>query len=473
MKTFLKKILCVTLVALLPQVSVAGTIADLKNFHKSYSGATNIHGPTVMNTQRSGLYTAGGISSRTPSHRLSPFSISTPAVRGGCTGADAYFGSMSHIKSGELKNFLNAVLTSGANYAFMIGLETLCPTCKKQMDYLNRLATEINGMGVDSCFAAASALGNVLPQSQASHDYLCPQLATATGYASDRAAAHQGCFAKNESETVYSRANENPETKKLLDQFFLKGNLAWMVLKKRSFTGRDSEDDDLREMIMTLSGSLIQAGNAEQGKLTALPSLASDKNLYEALLRGGKASIYRCDTKEDCLNPTRDAKSLLEITEKQSFAGLVQARLESIQAKAKADEGAYTEEERQLITSTRKIPLLKAINAQASHSYVFEIIDLTQYAEIIAVDMLDDYVNEMIDVMRVDAKRFQQSDKLAKQFEQQLIEAKTYMQYRKTSLEQEHSLTMDFVNKLQLIEKMTADEMASDLLQMAKWSARQ
>ena len=454
-------------------ITTASTLDDLKNVFKSYSGSSYINKPAVLNSQRSGHYTLGGASTRSPNKYLQPLSVSAPGLRMGCNGWDAHFGSMSHIKSVELKRFLNAVLKSGANYAFMIGLDTLCPMCKKTMDQLNKIAADINALGLSSCNSAALALGGLLPQTQATQKYLCPQIAVSSGWASDMAAANQGCGAENKSDEIYAKAKENKEIQDIVDQFIVdKGNLAWKILKKRNFSNRPSEDDDLRELVMSFSGSIILQQSGEQiKKYSYLPSLAGDKSLYDAMLQGGEAMIYSCDDTKECLQPTRTKK--LTVPKEKSFTGLVEKHLLSIKNKLLHDAGEYTEPEMQLITSTKKIPLIKALSAQATHSFVFEVIDLSQYAEIIAVDIIDDYINELIDVIRAGSANINLGKEESLRFERSLMEAKRLMMYRRTNTEKQNTLTHDFIKKVQLIEKMTANEMSSDFMQMAKWAAKQ
>jgi conjugative transfer pilus assembly protein TraH len=365
MKIYYKKVsflifgwLCSTLIQ-------ADPAASIREFFNRNGGAINITTPGAHNGQRSGHYTLGGVSSRSNTASINPFSIQGLGIRGGCSGIDAQFGAFSHIKSAELKRLLNSIISGGANYAWMIGFETLCPMCKKTMDQLNKLAQDINQWGLNSCNMAATAMGSLLPQTEATSKYLCPHLGVESGIVTDYAAGRQSCGAQGQAPAIYAAArNRRDHVGEIVKEFLIeKGNLAWMILKKRNyFKDGSGEDDALKELMMSLSGSIILQETNEVREFKILKSLASNRTLYDALLFGGAqntATIYKCDTVEEngCLNPTRTQS--LVIPEAQSFTGHVKNLLQSIQTKVLRDEGALTAAEIDLINTTRKIVSLR------------------------------------------------------------------------------------------------------------------
>ena len=477
MKVCYKSFMALIILLCMPTIAKAGATDNIRAFFKSNGGAINITEAGGHSGQRSGHYTLGGFTSRSNMVTVHPFSAQGPGLRGGCLGTDANFGSFSHIKSAELKRLLQGIISSGANYAFMIGFETLCPMCKKAMDQLNKLAQDINQWGMNNCNMAAAAMGSVLPQTEATSKYLCPHLATETGVASDYAAARQQCGAQGRANEVYARAKASGgDSAQVVKDFLVdKGNLAWRILKRRNYFKADSgEDDTLKELMMSLSGSIILQETNEARKFNILPSLASDKSIYNALLIGGDgnaATIYQCDTRDEdgCINPTQAQRFV--VPEEQSFAGHVKRILISIQDKVLRDEGELTKAEIDLINATRKIPIEKAITVQATHSFVAEIINLPDYAEIVAADLLEDYLNEMLDAVDHGSRQIQMDRENMAQFRKNIQDAKYRIRLRNKKDEETFNKAFDFVQKLQLIEKMTAGEFSADLMQVVEWSA--
>ena len=476
MNSYCKAIGILFLLILLPRLVVAGPSEHLSNFFNRNGGGINITAAGGHGGQRAGYYTLGGVSSRSPMSTVNPISFQGPGFRGGCPGIDAQFGAFSHIKSPELKKLLNNIVSAGANYAFMIGFETLCPMCKKTMDQLNKLAQEINQWGINSCETAATIMGGILPKTEASTNYLCPHLGEASGFASDRAAAKHDCGVHGKADEVYARAKNDPKTEKIAKSFMKNGNLAWMILKSKSYFANDNQDgrdDLLRELMMSLSGSLIAQTSNEQRDFRPLPSLVNNENLYNALLLGGvhnAAEIYRCDTygEEGCLNP---GKQPLTITEAQSFKGKTAVILRGIQQKILNDEGALTPAEIEFVNNCRSIPIEKAFTVQATHSFVGEIINLEDYAEIIAADLLVSYLDEMLSALEYGTRTVNANDEEIDKFRKEIKDAKYRIHYRRTQDQKVYSRAFDFIQKLQLIEKMTAGEFSADLMQSAQWAA--
>ena len=224
---------------------------------------------------------------------------------------------------------------------------------------------------------------------------------------------------------------------------------------------------------MTLSGSLIlKPVSSESQHWSLLPFKATDKNLLNALMYGGihKAKIYQCDTTEEygCLNPTYTQE--ITILEKDSFVGKVKKLLYSIKTKVRSkEEIPLTPEELTLVNHT-KVPLLKAINVQSAYSFASEMINLEDYAELIARDLLEDYLTELLDVVKMGAQKIVVDDMTLKQFQSGIREAKDRLLYLKVRDTTNFNQALDLVQKLQVLEKMLAGEFSSDMARTLDWA---
>lgn len=78
-------------------------------------------------------------------------------------------------------------------------------------------------------------------------------------------------------------------------------NIMWNALSKnRLFDG----NKELKEFIMTLTGTLIFGENSE---ITPLPARTTDRDLIRAMMEGGTAKIYHCNDSDKCLKVVADA----------------------------------------------------------------------------------------------------------------------------------------------------------------------
>src|ERR1700722_16261988 len=132
-------------------------------------------------------------------------------------------------------------------------------------------------------------------------------------------------------------------------------------------------------------------------KFKVLNSLATDDQLLKALLHGGTAKIYACDTLDanGCLSP-----SIQSVTISQSSGLQVQVAnmLDDMTTKILSDT-ALTADEIGLLQATR-LPIYKMLNLQSAFAGDKSVMDLTSYADVIATDILFQYLDENLSMVR-------------------------------------------------------------------------
>ena len=466
----------ILLISLLVCLSISNAknknVADsMQDFYNRIGGTSNVTPAGSYAGQMSGHYTLGGVSTRSHSENFQPFSMTGPGIRMGCGGIDLHMGAMSWIKAAEFKRLLQSITTSGMNYAFMIGFETLCPMCKKTMDQLNKIAQELSQWNIDSCNTSAALIGGILPKTEAIQKVVCENLSDDKGALNDRARSRQMCGVGGDADRYLqeARTKDDERSKKFRDYLTNKGNLAWMSLFKNKFLEKNSSE--IKELMMTLSGSIIVNDQNDGAYHKWLPSKAHEPNLLNALMYGGvhKSKIYKCDTYDryGCLNPSYNKD--LTIPENQAFVGKVKKILTSIQTKVRSDQGALTNEEIELI-NTAKIPLLKAINVQTAYSFAGEIIKLEDYAELIARDLLEDYLIELLDTVQAGARTIAAPEQVISDFINSIQDVRQRIMYLKNRDVKRINQALDLVQKVQLLEKMLAGEFSADLARSIDWA---
>ena len=181
--------------------SAMGMASQLKSYFEKAGGGSNLTAPSVYKNQSAGYYSGGSFYGRLPVQNTQLMNIQMPGFRAGCGGIDAWMGGFSHISGEQLMVALRGIMSNMGSYAFMLALESLSPEIYNIMNELNALAQKINGLNINTCEAAATALGGMLPQSDATSKHLCQSMGSSMGGLSDWTAARHKCGAGGERQT--------------------------------------------------------------------------------------------------------------------------------------------------------------------------------------------------------------------------------------------------------------------------------
>ncbi|GDT41749.1 conjugal transfer protein TraI [Escherichia coli] len=181
--------------------------------------------------------------------------MTLPDINAGCGGIDAYLGSFSFINGEQLQRFVKQIMSNAAGYFFDLALQTTVPEIKTAKDFLQKMASDINSMNLSSCQAAQGIIGGLFPRTQVSQQKVCQDIAGESNIFADWAASRQGCTVGGKSDSVRDKASDKDKervTKNI--------NIMWNALSKnRMFDG----NKELKEFVMTLTGSLVFGPNGE------------------------------------------------------------------------------------------------------------------------------------------------------------------------------------------------------------------
>jgi conjugative transfer pilus assembly protein TraH len=201
---------------------------------------------------------------------------------------------------------------------------------------------------------------------------------------------------------------------------------------------------------MTLVGSLIVRRNGEAFEVITLPSFADREDVLSGLLNGGRTPMYNCSD-ESCLTPNLQE---FELPEAHALFKKTQRVLESLIDKIYEDTEP-TAEEKSFLQSTR-LPVYKMLNVTTAYRKGYAPVDVHQYADLIAIDILYSYVLEIIDIVHdsvVQLRSVQVDEANIERFLQQLRQARARIVQRRKSAYQEMDTTLSFIQATQLIEK--------------------
>ena len=367
----------------LSSTASADVNSDMNNFFNHLGFASNTSQPQVWQGQAAGYASGGSIYARTQVKQIQLISMSLPDINAGCGGIDAYLGAFSFINGEQLQRFAKQIMSNAAGYFFDLALQTTVPEIKQAKDFLQKMASDINSMNLSSCQAAQGIVGGLFPRTQVSQQKVCQDIAGESNIFSDWAASRQGCTVGGKLDNVQDKASDKDKERVMKDI-----NLVWNALSKnRLFDG----NKELKEFIMTLTGTLVFGAN---GEITPLPARTTDRDLVKAMMDGGTAQIYRCNDSDKCLKVVSNAN--VTISRDKALKAQISALLTSIQNKAVTDT-ALTEQEKGFISST-SIPVFKyLVDPQMlgiSNSLVYQLTDYIGY------DILLQYIQELIQQAR-------------------------------------------------------------------------
>ncbi len=440
LRYFLKVILL-----MMPLGSLEASIeSDLKAFFESAGVASNINSPGAYQDQSAGYYTGGSLMARGTVKHAQLGTLQMPGYRAGCGGIDAWTGGFSHISSEELTKFLRAIGSNAASYAFLLGIQTVSPIIYNELNELNALATKVNQLNISSCESAATMLGGLWPKTDQSSKHLCQAMGSNLGTFSDWSAARQGCGVKGEREAVLNRRGVDSRYANMLAGEF---NLVWKALQLNAFLNHDKA---LAELLMTLSGTLISKKEGDSYALRHFMGHADKDSLLKSLLEGGSITLYRCGD-EHCVNPVLQ-KSVFP--KEAALLPKVHQILEELVTHIIQDTPITPQE--QAFLNSVQLPVYKMLNVTTAYRMGVAPLKVQNYAELIALDLLYQYIFEIIDLVQeslLTLKRIQVDGTTIDDFLKELGVVRSRITARRTNAFQQMDALLSFIEGVQLIEK--------------------
>jgi conjugative transfer pilus assembly protein TraH len=429
----------------------AGTMANqLKEYFAKSGGGSNLTAPSTYQNQSAGYYNGGSFYGRVPVQTTQIANLQLPGFRAGCGGIDAWMGGFSHIRADALVGALRGIMSNMGSYAFMLALESLSPEIYNVMNELNALAQKINGLNINTCEAAATALGGILPKSDATSKHLCQAMGSNYGGLSDWTAARHDCGVGGQRSKILDGDHESLKST-LKDEF----NLVWQAIQKNSFLAKDK---NLAELFMTLAGTLIvkRQGSGKEVSYDTIhkKSKAIDQNFIKAVLHGGSVDLYHCGTDTvKCLNLTDGNKQTINV-QNDSLIAHVRKILSAIIEKIYND-GVLEKDEQNFLTSTT-LPIYKILNVLTAYKKGHAPIEIESYAELIALDILNRFLLDVLDIVEESIsylRKAQVSDEAIKEYLASLNQVRALVMSSRESAMVHMNATLSMIKSVQMVEK--------------------
>ncbi|RUQ96660.1 conjugal transfer protein TraH [Legionella septentrionalis] len=382
------RVIALSLCLLISDAVWANASIDLNHFFNNLGFEGNVTGSHSYETQAAGFGSLGSVYARNQVRNIQLAHVDVPGFRSGCGGIDIFAGGFSFIKADQIVKFMQSILSSGAGYALNLALETELPEIAHSMQYMQKLANDINGNNFNSCEMGENLSAALWPKNRAASQKICEDLGAHTGAFTDWAMARQQCSTGGVVNEQLSKAKSNPEYK---DRVLVNTNVVWDALQINSFLASDPK---LAEVYMSISGTLVFN---EKGAIRTYPSLANNQDFVKALLYGGKLPSYECrDSGKESRCLLINASGNQTIDTKHALVSQVQALLDGIYSNIKSGT-PLTAAQKGLIEMTQPA-VFQLISANAQQNIGIQ--GSFELAQSVATDLLAQYLSNSLDVIR-------------------------------------------------------------------------
>lgn len=382
------KYLTTALALLVSSMMYASASSDLNHFFNNLGYSANVTGSSSYESQAAGFASLGSVYARNQVRTIQVAHVDVPGFRSGCGGIDIFAGGASFIKADQIVKFMQNVLSSGAGYALNLALETELPEIAHSMQYMQKLANDINGTNFNSCEMGENLTAALYPKNRAAHQQLCQDIGSHTGIFSDWAEARHQCSTGGDIDKQMTAAKNNPEYK---DRVLMDTNVVWDALQLNEFI---KSDKALSEIYMSISGTLVFDS---KGGMQTYPSLATNQDFVKALLYGGKLPSYQCKdsgTPKKCVDINVKGNQLIE--SKDALVLQVQNILHGVYENIKSGT-ALTPQQKGLIELTQP-SVFQLISASAQQNIGIQ--SSYELAQSVATDLLAQYLANSLEVIR-------------------------------------------------------------------------
>ena len=438
----------------------AGGIGSKLNSHlsKMTGGTVNVTNPAYYKSQAAGYFSGGSVVARTPIVNQNLVNVKLPSYKSGCGGIDLFNGGLGFVDAKQLVETAQAIGKNAGGFAFHLALATASPLWEKEVSKLQEWAQKANAFNINSCETASVAVGGLWPKHERASEAICAKMANYTGGGKSYVQARHGCRSERGKKLNDMKDSAEYQKVKLTDV-----NLAWRAIKESGL----SIDNDMKETLMSLSGTVIILENGGSPEFKYYPSKMMDEEFINTLLLGGKSiSYYACESTDQCLAMEKDKKK--EISVAKSFVGEVKKRIRSIVKSIRAGNTALSKEDENLVLNVSSFPLFNTLEVMAQYSGGSAIFELDSYSEPIAASLLYEYLTKLLNRIEVASLSLMNAQEEIESFKDGIKAARRELERRernrKYNMNQLHRLRETTLMMQSLIGKTLGDK-ASVLIQ--------
>jgi conjugative transfer pilus assembly protein TraH len=348
-----------------------------------------------------GVHFLGGTGTvRSRVYDINPIHINLPTFSAGCGGIDYTMGAINIASKDEMIKALKSIMSNAGSYAFLLGLEVVSPMITDVTTRIQDWANQLNSININSCEIGASLVQGVWPQSEASKQYICQNVATNIPQFKDLIETRHQCHKDGGFQgKIAKQAAQNT------DLFVGNYNIAYTVLRKFP-----DLDPLTKQLFLNLTGTVITQGE----KIIFFPPKGED--VFKLIEYGGviKGAYKFVEDPQDPLFATIALEDLT-IHPEQAWNHKVLAVLLSLKKKILEERNrkcSLTDEEKSFLRGT-KFPIgsLTSLMAQWGGRGA-SLTSLTECADIISMEKVSDFLRDVLTsvLIRAESLRSAQVD---------------------------------------------------------------
>lgn len=459
-----------TILSLNFSTAYAGVGKELKGINKELGNVWNALGTeTVTNSaryyqgQQRGHYTMGSMYFARQKKNRPLVSVNFPEIdldKSCYSQGVLNFGGFSFISGDELKNKVQGIVQQAGLMFVYLGLSSLSPTIGEAAQEVLSKLQEVGGFLADECQAAKQIvgfMGDKLSQHSAVAKDIFSKMETGSGSKKDLSTAYKD-FPKGKNEALKNAAKKN---EKLIVQDI---NIAWKALEK--LTG--SNDKELKELMMTISGTIIikaPKNDNDSPNYQYISSTVTNPGLLEALLKGNKSmKVLKCKEGESkCLNVTEIDK---HIDREKSFEHKVSEYFDKF--KEAIQEDKELEENARIFLAKAGAAAFKNYDVMFQYTNGSPEFEQGLLVEIVAWNILNNYLSDILKEVNEAANNLQLgANEELKEFRNSIKAAQELLDNFEMKDLTRYKLQLNLVNRSEKMEETMADETAQ-ILSMAR-----
>lgn len=360
------------------------------------------------------------------------------------------FGGFSFIKGDELKNKMQGIMEQAGMMFVYLGVSSISPVIGEALQEVYSKLQELGGFLSDECQVSkqiVSFMGDKLSGHSETAKSIFSKFKTGKGENQDLSNAYREY--PNGKASVLSDAASKDERYALEDI-----NIAWKALDKLKLSG----DRELKEMMMTISGTIIiKANNNGAPQFQYVSSMVTDPGILEALLKGNKPmKVLSCNDTTKCLNISEKDKF---IDTQDSFEHKVAEYFEKFKEALKEDKELEASAQTFLAKSgTAAFKIYDALYQYTKSNPEYE---QGIVVEIVAWNILYNYLSDMLKEAKEAANNLQiaVSSEL-KEFKESIETAQRHLaEYEMKDLSR-YKLQLLLIKRAENMEEVISDETA-------------
>lgn len=376
--------------------------ADAQTLFNNLMGEyINVTPAGVFDTQTRGGITLGSVVTRSQIYRPNFVSLIPPSWKGSCGGIDLIGGSFSMINSEQLEQFLRSIAANALNYAFMLALEGVCPTCAQKLEKLKDWVNDFNKAMQNSCAWAQTLVDKTGLKDYAQSGMNDKQdTSVASGTEPDHASALMNFVSDLATDLKMGTSTSV--------------NATWDALQKSQTASWFGSlgDTDLQEVIMSVTGSLIKAPTSGSGQ-SCTNTDNTKEYCYQELIPllsvqdfvdgsdSGTVQIWRCGSDTwSCLSPTKQTATWpgLKTRIQTILFGPAPGLTGGLISKLRNPSAKYTSTEQGFIEGA-PLPVYSLLKNVAQYQGSLNTMG-QQLQQLISMQVARDVVLQMIDVVK-------------------------------------------------------------------------